>query len=80
MGHLKGNSYIWCNRVKQWVEERDNKVPTSKEVKTEVASAGNVQGVKYGVIVELKVRKLNKEDGCRIHLHDLRMTRAHKVG
>ena len=60
MGYLKGNGYIWCSQVKQWVEERDSKVSTGKEVYTKVASAGNIQGVEHGVIVELEVKKLNK--------------------
>ena len=65
--------------IKLRVEKRDCKISKGKEVEMETASASNVQGSEYRVIVELEIWKLKEKHGCRVHRRSLRMTPVHKV-
>ena len=45
-----------------------------------MAGAGDIQGVYHRVEVKLQLKKLKEEDGCRRHVHGLRMMQIHTVG
>ena len=56
------------------------KISATQEVDPETTRANYVQRVEHRLVVQLYVQNLNKEDGCCLHLGDLRMTRKSKTG